>query len=283
MSAMANMENLVGPYTTTQYELVGHALTIGYAAQAAGFVYFFMMIFARMYTHKKHVQSTIYGMLVMTSAFLLLYSQWKAWDDCFEEKNGLYVPVEGKSFSNGYRYLNWSIDVPLLLLQLVLVSDIDMGNGIFNVNTRVASSGLAMIYVGYIGQFFENKDKPGMLIGMGIVGCVFYLIMLAIVLRCLGEARRNLPNNCGVKVTLIGIIYVVFWTIYPISYFMPVISYTASGVVVRQFIYTIADVVSKVIYGVILCQISISVASTETRSEKQPLMGGLGSDTVQVA
>jgi hypothetical protein len=36
---------------------------------------------------------------------------------------------------------------------------------------------------------------------------------------------------------------------------MPVFSYTAEGVVVRQFIYTIADVVSKVIYGIILTQI----------------------------
>lgn len=155
-----------------------------------------------------------------------------------------------------------------------------MGRGLFNVNTQVATSGLAMIYVGYIGQFFENKDKPTMLIAMGLIGCVFYLIMLSLVLKCLGAARRNLPDNCSVKVSMLGVIYVVFWTIYPISYFMPVISYTASGVVVRQFIYTIADIVSKVIYGVVLCQISISVAATG-KDERAPLMGGR--DNVQIA
>merc|ERR1712238_217487 len=142
-------------------------------------------------------------------------------------------------FSNGYRYLNWSIDVPLLLLQLVLVSGIDVGTG-FNKNLQVTSSGLLMIYLGYIGQFFENHENPTILVVFGVIGCVFYLIMLAVVIQCLSHAKTNLiTDTAKSKMTMVKWIFIIFWTIYPISYFMPLISYTANGVVVRQFVYGI--------------------------------------------
>merc|ERR1719170_62910 len=195
-------------------------------------------------------------MIVMASAFILLYNQWQAWEEAFTlNTDGNYSAGGPTLFSNGYRYLNWSIDVPLLLLQLVLVSGIEIGTG-FNKNLQVTSSGLLMIYLGYIGQFYENPDKSAGLIVFGIIGCVFYLIMLAVVLQCLSHAKANFKTDSAkFKMRLVAWIFIIFWTIYPISYFMPVISYTANGVVIRQFIYTIADVVSKVIYGIILTQI----------------------------
>jgi len=250
------MENCL-EYSPTQFELVGHALVIGYAAQAAGFIYFAMTM--NMTKGRNYRLSSIYGMIVMASAFILLYNQWKAWEDNFSLNEEGNYGADGKTlFSNGYRYLNWSIDVPLLLLQLVLVSGIDVGTG-FNKNLQVTSSGLIMIYLGYIGQFYENDKKAGPLIIFGVIGCVFYIIMLAIVLQCLSHAKANFKTDSAkFKMMLVKWIFIIFWTIYPISYFMPVISYSANGVVIRQFIYTIADVVSKVIYGIILTQICMA-------------------------
>jgi bacteriorhodopsin len=252
-AAIANMENCL-EYSPLQFELVGHALVIGYAAQAAGFIYFAMTM--NMTKGRNYQLCSIYGMIVMLSAFLLLYNQWAAWEDSFVlNEAGLYVSGGVKLFSNGYRYLNWSIDVPLLLLQLVLVSGLEVGTG-FNKNLQVTTSGLLMIYLGYIGQFYENPDEMVPLIAFGVVGTVAYAIMLAIVLQCLSHAKKNFKTESAkFKMNLVFWIFLIFWTIYPISYFMPVFSYTAEGVVVRQFIYTIADVVSKVIYGIILTQI----------------------------
>merc|ERR1711988_1238467 len=106
-------------------------------------------------------------------------------------------------------------------------------------------SGLIMIYLGYIGQFYENPEEITPLLVFGIIGCVFYLIMLAIVLQCLSHAKANFKTDSAkYKMNLVALIFIVFWTIYPISYFMPLISYSAEGVVV-----------SKVIYGIILTQI----------------------------
>merc|ERR1712161_147817 len=90
------------------------------------------------------------------------------------------------------------------------------------------------------------------------------VIMLAVVLQCLSHAKSSfVTDSAKYKMQLVMWIFIIFWTIYPISYFMPVISYTAGGVVVRQFIYTIADVVSKVIYGIILTQICMDESDYE--------------------
>merc|ERR1719491_2581072 len=74
-----------------------------------------------------------------------------------------------------------------------------------------------MIYLGYIGQFYENKDEAGPLIIFGVIGCVFYIIMLAIVIQCVNHAKTNLKTDTGkYKMQLVAGIFIVFWTIYPI-------------------------------------------------------------------
>merc|ERR1719253_2396285 len=98
----------------------------------------------------------------------------------------------------------------------------------------ITSSGLLMIYLGYVGQFFEDKDEPAVLLAMGGLGIACYGVMLWLVFLCLKSAKETLPESCGFKITLVMVIFLVFWTIYPISYYMPIISYSAWGVVIRQ-------------------------------------------------
>ena len=52
----------------------------------------------------------------MVSAFLLLLAQSMSWQSTFVYQNGVFERGEG-IFSNGFRYLNWLIDVPMLLIQ----------------------------------------------------------------------------------------------------------------------------------------------------------------------
>lgn len=78
VAAVPNMENSF-EYTSAQFDLVSHALTIGYAAQAAGFVYFGLTI---PYVSQKHKMANIYGMLVMTSAFFSPLQSVEGVDRC---------------------------------------------------------------------------------------------------------------------------------------------------------------------------------------------------------
>ena len=69
---------------------------------------------------------------------------------------------EADAFTNGYRYLNWLIDVPMLLFQILFVVTLTSArrgsyrNGFF-------ISGPLMIITGYIGQFYETTNMTAFL------------------------------------------------------------------------------------------------------------------------
>jgi bacteriorhodopsin len=64
---------------------------------------------------------------------------------------------------------------------------------------------------------------------------------------------------------LLGSIWWLFlfsWMLYPGAYLMPLYLNSEIGVVGRQITYTVADILSKVIYGVMLTQVA-SIRSKE--------------------
>ena len=111
----------------------------------------------------------------MVSAFLLLYAQSQNWQSTFVYQDGSFVRGEG-IFSNGFRYLNWLIDVPLLLLQLVIV--LGLGSvAAKQLGVLFVGSGVAMIVLGYIGQFYEASNLTVLWI-WGLISTVFYIVLL---------------------------------------------------------------------------------------------------------
>lgn len=114
-----SMENFFA-YTPIQYFIVSHLLSFTFAVMLAALVYFVMTI--KQTSAKYRILSAI-SCVVMISAFLILYLQAVSRDTTFQfvESTGMFEKVDGKLFTNGYRYLNWLIDVPMLLLQMVLI------------------------------------------------------------------------------------------------------------------------------------------------------------------
>ena len=128
-----------------QFELVSHVLTLGYAAMTASIFYFVMTKNDNM---PKYRMSSVLSVVVMVSAAILLFMQQQSWENSFVLNSNMDAFVVGESlFSNGFRYLNWLIDVPNLLIQILFVA------GIVGVAFRIylrnfAMSGMLMIVTG---------------------------------------------------------------------------------------------------------------------------------------
>jgi hypothetical protein len=120
----ATYENYVGlenGFSEMAYQLSAHVLTLGYAVMLAALLYFVLTI---RYVAPRFRMSSILSGVVMVSAFLLLFVQSRNWTDAFgfDQTAGLYILNSGADlFNNGYRYLNWLIDVPMLLFQILFV------------------------------------------------------------------------------------------------------------------------------------------------------------------
>jgi bacteriorhodopsin len=251
------------------FELVSHVLTLGYAAMGAALLYF---ILTKNDNSPKYRPSSVLSVVVMVSAFLLLFMQQLSWADAYvlNAAGTEYVLApDAKLFTNGFRYLNWLIDVPNLLIQILFVAGI-VGAAFRKYLRNFALSGMLMIVTGYIGQFYEpgrlNANVPVWLV-WGIISTLFYIVVLVLITRVIKEGVANMKGSKAQS--LFGFILPLFyvsWTIYPVAYVMPwLIDFGVDyglAVASQQVLYTVADITSKIFYGVIL-NISSTILSEE--------------------
>lgn len=246
-----NLENFV-IYSPEGYAIVAHLLTFGYAAMAAGLVYF-LATSGR--TAPQYRLSSTLSAVVMASAFLELYIQSEEWERSFIFTPEGFVRTSTEVFSNGYRYMNWTIDVPMLLLQLLIVLGFSYkaGRGLW---TKLALASLAMIYTGYVGQFYETTSLARLLF-WGALSTVFFVYVLYMLWVTIGRKLAEVSPETGRWLSTLRWVAVGSWFLYPGAYLAPLVALyvpdlAEATVVGRQLTYTVADIVSKVVYGVVL-------------------------------
>ena len=245
-----NLENFL-VYTPLQHDIISHLLTLGVGAMAVGFVYF-VLTMGR--SESQYRPASVLSAVVMVSAFLILFRQLQGWEQAFAF-DGEVFRLTDSTFSNGYRYLNWSIDVPCLLTQMLFV--VSVTPAVFRkTRTRFIVAGLLMIYTGYIGQYFQMTNLASYLI-WGAISTVFFVYILYLVGRLIGNTRDRMPLKASRSMLTIWWVLIISWTLYPLAYLVPLgfqlfPEWGAWAAVTRQFLYTMADIFSKVIYGVLL-------------------------------
>lgn len=238
-------------YSATQYEIVLGVFTLTAAVFAAVLVY--SLATSGSIAPRYRLTSYLTG-VVMVSAVIELGLLALRWSNAFGWDGTQYV-LMGDLFSNGFRYMNWSIDVPVLLTQLLIVAGIT-GAVLRRRWAAFVVAGLAMIWTGYIGQFDEIDGGAQFWI-WGAISTVFYLWLLFVAWQTIRDAKEEAPN-AGIRrlFATVWILFLVSWTIYPLAYLMPQISASVEGVVARNLIYSFADVASKAVYGVLLAVIA---------------------------
>jgi len=113
-----------------------------------------------------------------------------------------------------------------------------------------------MILTGYIGQFYETSNTTLFLI-WGTISTVFFIHVLYLIRRIIVDAKKSLPAPAARVMGGIWYLFLISWMLYPGAYLMPIYLTGEIGVVGRQITYTIADISSKVIYGVLLTVIAV--------------------------
>ncbi len=251
-----SFENLF-EYSATQFDIVSSIFTLTAAVFAAVLVY--SLVTASSIAPRYRITSYLTG-VVMVSAVIELGLLALNWVTSFSWNGSKYV-LDGDLFSNGFRYMNWSIDVPVLLTQLLVVAGIT-GGVFFRRWASFVVAGLGMIWTGYVGQFDEVEGGTQFWL-WGAISTVFYLWLLYVAWQTIRDARAAASPSVSRLFNVVWILFLVSWTIYPIAYLMPQILDTANGVVARNLIYSFADISSKAVYGILLGVIAQKVSAEE--------------------
>jgi len=256
----ATFENYVGitsGYTEMAYQMSAHVLTVGFAIMLAALLYFVLTMKT---VAPKYRISSVLSVVVMISAFLLLMIQQQNWTNAFvfdAESGRYFLGSETDQFNNGYRYLNWLIDVPMLLFQILFVVSLTRSS-FSSVRNQFWFSGTLMILTGYVGQYYEVTN-PTLFFVWGAISTVFFVHILFVMKKVITEGQEGAPEKAKRYLGSIWTLFLFSWMLYPGAYLMPYLfslgfepALSEAAVVGRHITYTIADVSSKVIYGILL-------------------------------
>lgn len=164
-----------------------------------------------------------------------------------------------------FRYIDWLITVPLLMIEfyLILSAITKVPVGVF---WRLMIGTLVMLIGGYLGEAGYLAVWPAFIIGMIGWGYIIYEIFF-------GEAGKinasKSPPAVQSAFNMMRWIVTIGWAIYPIGYFFGYLtgSSPADSAAALNVIYNLADLLNKVAFGVIIW--SVAVSETENASAKK--------------
>lgn len=242
-----NIENLV-TLTSGQYTMGSLILMVSYGAHFAFIIYFLM---TSLQLAPRYRIVPVLSAVVMASAGLSLLREFSTWQAAYTLVGAQYVPVtDGESFTNAYRYGNWTITVPLLLSQLPIAFGLARSLTHKKI-TRMSIPALLMIWTGLMGQFGETGDFARLNL-WGVISTVFFVWLIVEVRGVITAGIANSPAEIKAWPANLWWYFLATWGLYPIAYALPQLGASGDVVVVRQLLFSVADISSKLLYGIIL-------------------------------
>ena len=106
-------------------------------------------------------------------------------------------------------------------------------------------------------------DSISQLLLWGAISTVFFVYMNYIVGIRIFPSLKVLPAPAARVMRRVFWLMMFAWTLYPIAYLVPWIMPSADGVVWRQAFFTLADVSSKVVYGIMITYVALVRSAAE--------------------
>jgi len=170
------------------------------------------------------------------------------------------------NYNVGYRYIDWFLTVPLLLVELVAV--LGLAKAIqSSLLKRLVPAAAAMIALGYPGDAkLDLFDLPPSM--WGLLSTIPFLYIMYVLWF---EMKKSLDSQSekvrGLFQTL-RVLLLATWGVYPITFILAMNSTgapTASEVVAREIGYSIADILAKCLFGLIIFTIARIKSAEESK------------------
>jgi len=195
--------------------------------------------------------------LVMSSmvTFIAGYHYLRIFDSFKHATTDGTVLLDGSqnAFNEAYRYVDWLLTVPLLLVEVVAVLALTASVS-RSLIMRLVPASAAMIALGYPGEISEVQ---GTQILYGVLSTIPFLYILYVLFVELGKSLERQPEGVAATVGRLRLLLIATWGVYPIAYIFNIVGdASASSFVTVQVGYTIADVLAKCVFGLTILKIA---------------------------
>ena len=234
------------------YQLVYNFMSLAIAAMGASFFFFVSARGSLKEGNRMAVTLSATVVLIAFYHYVRIFDSWVA-------TAGVGNPG---AFNEGYRYVDWLLTVPLLVAELILVLRLDKKVESKLIQRNVVYAFL-MIATGYIGELDVQTtvvlDSSRTI--WGAISTIFFVLILRDLFGGIDASFKKQSREIQGIFKVLRVVLIATWGVYPIAYLLPTISTglgltAGDGLVMKQVGYTIADILAKPGYGLLIWKIA---------------------------
>jgi len=234
---------------SNQWNLVYNVFSFGLVSMLACTIYTLVS--------QQRVLAKYRNALVMSSmvTFIAGYHYLRIFDSFKHASEGGKVLLDGSqnAFNEAYRYVDWLLTVPLLLVEVIAVLALakEVSQSLI---TRLVPASAAMIALGYPGEISNDQNTQVL---YGVLSTLPFIYILYVLFVELGKSLERQPAGVAETVGRLRLLLIATWGVYPIAYLFNIVGdASASSFVTVQVGYTLADVLAKCVFGLTILKIA---------------------------
>ena len=245
-----------------QHNIVYNMLSLGIASMLFTSIFLW---FARERVLPKYRMAVMVSATVTSIAAYHYVRMFDSFNEAYAIGGTIQAGFEG--YNVGYRYVDWFLTVPLLLVELVAVMGLARAVQ-SSLLKRLVPAAAAMIVLGYPGDM--HTQLFGLSNSMwGLLSTIpFLYIMYVLFIEISKSLAAQSPKVQGLLKTARTLL-VATWGVYPITFILAMNDVGApsfEAVVSREVGYSIADILAKCAFGLLIFVVA-RVKSAEDSKE----------------
>jgi bacteriorhodopsin len=231
-----------------------------YAVVVASLALLAMLL--RMWSARREVSSryrpAIYaGAGVLTVAFLSYVVLTVSFMTGYDRHGAAFVANDAAILSWAPRYMDWSVSVPLLVVELLAVSTLVGRTAVWARAVGVTAAFL-MIVLGYLGGVvIDDGTNFDALLGFGIASSVFFAVLYVVVIGTVVASLPSLPAAARPAYRGAMLLLLVVWFVYPIVFGLQGFASGSWFAVTAHVVLSAADIVAKTGYSLLILRVAL--------------------------
>lgn len=258
-----------------QFSIVDNVFSMTVATMGAAAIFLFL---SRSSVDEAYRPALMISGLVVTIVCYHYFMIRHSWQDAYKLSGDNYTG-SGAAFNDFYRYADWILTVPLLMVELVAVLRLEASKA-RSLLTRLVIAAALMIALGYPGEVISDPNRHTERVVWGALSSVPFFYILNVLWTELTASLATQPAAARKLIEIARLVILITWAVYPIAYALggtpsaltakAAGAGDATGIVGLQVGYAFADMTAKAGFGLLIYFIARAKSSSHGNAAYQP-------------
>jgi bacteriorhodopsin len=247
------------------WSAVYNSLSFGIAGMGSATIFFWLQLPNVTKSYRSALAITGLVTAIATYHYVRIFNSWVG---AFEVSNAktnhqdYQVTLTGAPFNDAYRYVDWLLTVPLLLIELILVMKLPKAQTV-DLGWKLGVASAVMVALGYPGEIQDDLVIRWIFWALAMVPFTYVVFTLV---AGLNEATDKQPESARGLVVAARYVTAISWLTYPFVYIIKSCGLKGStATTYEQIGYSIADFVAKAVFGVLIWAIAANKSAEDEK------------------